>query len=107
MTQHAMLRPRGRVRTARFNQLTPPQSFESELDGTFRKTGFFRDCAQAGADRTPSLALCGVVETQIHEKRRRLAIVADQVAHQDVENVIVDRNGVAKARHGRNYGYTD
>lgn len=33
--------------------------------------------------------------------------MADQITHQDVENVIVNRNGMAESRHGRNYYYTD
>ena len=29
-----------------------------------------------------------------------LLIVTDQIAHQDVENVVVDGNGLFEARHG-------
>jgi hypothetical protein len=29
-----------------------------------------------------------------------LLIVPDQIAHQDVENVVVDGNGLFEARHG-------
>lgn len=107
MTQHAMLRERGRMRAGGFNQLAPAQSFEGELDGAFRKTGFFCDRAQARADGTPSPSLRGVVKPEINKKCRGLAIMADQITHQDVENVIVNRNGMAESRHGRNYYYTD
>ena len=102
-----MLREGSRVDTGGFNQFAPAQGFEGELDRAFRETGFLRDRAQARANGTPSSALRGVVKPQINEKCGRLAIVADQVAHQDVKNVIVDRNGMAKARHGVNYSYTD
>jgi hypothetical protein len=30
-----------------------------------------------------------------------LLIVPDQITHQDVEHVIVDRNGLFEARHGK------
>ncbi len=36
---------------------------------------------------------------QIDKIRSRLLIVTNQIAHQDVENVIVDRNGLFEARH--------
>jgi hypothetical protein len=36
---------------------------------------------------------------EVDEIRRRLAIVSDYVAHEDIENVIVDGDGLAKAGH--------
>ena len=103
MAQDAMLRERGGVRAGGFNQFAAAQRFERELDRAFRKTGFLRDRAQACADGTPSPSLGRVVQPEINEKGRGLAIMADQVAHQDVENVIVNWNGLAKARHGGDY----
>jgi len=35
---------------------------------------------------------------QINEIRGRLSVVPDDIAHQDVDDVIVDRNGLAKKR---------
>ncbi len=39
------------------------------------------------------------VKIQIDEISRRLAIVADEVAHQDIEHVIIDWNGFAETGH--------
>jgi len=36
---------------------------------------------------------------QVNHKRRRLLIVPDQIAHQHIENVIVDGYGAFKTRH--------
>jgi hypothetical protein len=36
---------------------------------------------------------------QINQIRGRLLIVTDQIAHQNVENVVVDGNGLFEARH--------
>ena len=38
-------------------------------------------------------------QEQVNQKRGRLLIVRDEVAHQHVEHVIVHRHGLAKARH--------
>ena len=44
---------------------------------------------------------CGVaVKVQGNQKRGRLLIVPDQIAHQDIQNVVVDGNGLFEARHG-------
>jgi len=38
---------------------------------------------------------------EIDEVSGWLAVVSDNVAHQDVEDVVVDRDGFAKTRHGK------
>ena len=46
------------------------------------------------------------VEMKINQKCGRLAVVTNQVAHQDIEDVVVDRDRFAETRHGEVYGYT-
>lgn len=41
------------------------------------------------------------IKIDIDQKSGWLLIVSDQIAHQDVENVIVDGNGLFEARHAR------
>lgn len=52
-------------------------------------------------DRIPSLADGLAVEIQINQICGRLLVVPDQIAHQHVEHVIVDRNGLFETRHGK------
>jgi hypothetical protein len=40
------------------------------------------------------------IEMEIDKICSGLAIVADDIAHQDVEHVVIDRDGFAKAGHG-------
>ena len=90
---------RGRVRASRLDQLTTMQSGEGELDGAFREAGFLRDRSETGADWPPTLPLCGAVETEIDEEGGRLAIVPDQIAHENIEDIIIDRDSLVEARH--------
>ena len=99
MSQNAMLRSRRRTVARCFDQLTPPQQIEGGLDRAFRQTGCFRKHAQACRHRFPFLARGLSVEIKINEVSGWLPIVADDVAHQNVEDVIIDGNGFAKTRH--------
>ena len=38
---------------------------------------------------------------KVNEEGGRLLIMADDIAHEYVENVIIDRNGLVEARHAR------
>ncbi len=99
MAQNAMLWDGGRVFARGIDQLTPAQGFEGDLHRAFRKAGCLGDQAQAGGDRFPSLPLRGAVKMEVNQKGRRLSIVPDQVTHQDIEDVIVDWDGLAGTRH--------
>lgn len=96
MTPDAMLRHGGDVFACGMDQLAPPQGFQGALHRTFGKPGTFCNQAQAGRDRFPSLPLRGAVEMEVNQKGRRLSIMPDQVTHQDIEDVIVDRDALAK-----------
>ena len=81
------------------DQLAPAQVLERGLHGAFRKPGRIRECAQACRDRFPFIPRALTVKIQIDEVRRRLAVVPDDIAHQDVDDVVVDRDGLAEAWH--------
>ena len=71
------------------------------VDGAFGKAGCIGDCAYTGADVAPSVSRSLAVEVQVNHKRRRRLIVPDQIAHEYIQDVIVDRNGAFETRHGR------
>jgi hypothetical protein len=97
--QNAVLRERRGVIACRREQLTAAQIFQGGLHGALGKTGRVRERAQAGSDRFPFRARGLAVEIKINQKRGRPLIVADDVAQQNVEDVVIDRYGFAKARH--------
>src|SRR5438874_1441047 len=101
MSENAVRRNRRRVIALAVDQLAAAQEIESGLDGALRKAGGFGKSAQTGGDRLPFLARGPAEKMKINEICRRLAIVADDVAHQNVEDVIVDGNGLAESRHGK------
>ena len=96
-----MRRNRSRVFARRVDQLAAAQEIERGLDSAFREAGGFGEGAQTGGDWFPFLAGGQAEKIKVNKIGGRLAIVADDVAHQDVEDVIVDGNGLAEARHGR------
>jgi hypothetical protein len=99
MAQDSMDWDRGSMDARALDQFTPAEKFERSLDGALREARFFGERTQAGRDRFPLCARGLTVEPEINEIRGRLAIVPDDVAHQDVENVVVDRNNFAETRH--------
>lgn len=91
----------GAVRARGFYQLPILQLRDRTLHCAFGKAGFIGQRAQAGFDRLPVLAggLAGKIE--INQKGRWLLIVSYDIAHEHVENVIIDWNGSVEARHDR------
>ena len=90
-----------RVIALGFDQFATSQQFERSLNGALRETGFFRERTQTRRHRFPFRARRAAVEVKINKVGGWLAIVADDVAHENVHDVIVNRNGFAKARHGK------
>ena len=91
-----MLGSRSQVVARRFDQLSTAQILERALHSALGKAGRFRKRAQTRGHRSPFRARRLAVEMQINEIRGRLSIMPDDIAHQDVEDVIVDWNCVAK-----------
>jgi hypothetical protein len=81
------------------NESAPAQELERRLDRALGQTRRLCDRAQAGCDRFPTRPRRHPVEVQINEKCRRLPIVPDQVAHENVEHIIIDRDGLSKTGH--------
>ena len=94
-----MRRCRGGVTALGFDQLATSQKLEGGLDGALRQTRFFRERAEAGRDWFPSRAGGLAVKPNENEIRGRLTIMSHNVAHQNVEDVIVDRNRRAESGH--------
>jgi hypothetical protein len=99
MAQDAMGRDRGRVIALALDQLASAQKFKRGLDGAFREPGFLRQRAKAGLDRFPFRANGPAEEMEVNEIRSGLAIVTDDVAHENIEDVVVYGNGFTKTRH--------
>jgi hypothetical protein len=83
----------------RRNQLSAPQMCERRVGSAFGESGCVCDRAHTGADGAPFVSSGLAIKVQINQEGGRLLIVADQITHQDVENVIVNWNGFAKSRH--------
>ena len=72
---------------------------ERRVDGAFGEPCCVGDRAHTGADVAPFVS-CGLaVKVQVNHERSGLLIVPDQIAHQHIENVIVDGNGAFETRH--------
>src|SRR5882724_3078320 len=104
MTQHAMSRNCVGVRARALDQFTAAQEFERGLDGALREPGFFRERAQTRRNWFPFRARGAAVEVKINKIRGWLAIVADDIAHENIHDVIVNWNGFAKTNHGKSGG---
>ncbi len=91
---------RGRgVIAFRDDQLTAAQGLKGDLDCTLGKACRVGKRSYARRNRFPSLPRGLSVKIDINQIRSRLLIVPDQIAHQDIENVIIDGNGLFEARH--------
>ena len=90
-----------------FHQLAEMQRGKSALHGTFGEADFFGQHAQAGIDRSPALAGSAAGKIKIDQECGRLLIVSDDIAHQHIQNVIIDRDGLMEARHTVFSCYTD
>ena len=89
----------GGVRSSGDDQFAPAQSFERGLDGTLGEAGGVGQCAQTSRDRFPCISRGLAVQIKINEIGRRLSIVPDDIAHQNVDDVIIDWNCFAKPWH--------
>jgi hypothetical protein len=83
----------GLMRARGDDQLASTQTFQRGLDGAFRQTGCVSNSANTCRDRTQSRsARCFPEQIQINKKRSRMLVMADEVSHQDIDDVRVDRN---------------
>ena len=95
-----MARSGGGVVACGDDQFAAAQVCESGLDGAFGKPGCVGKRSYARDDWLPFLPRDLAIKIQINQLSGWLLIVPDQIAHQDIENVIIDGNGLAESRHG-------
>jgi lactoylglutathione lyase len=87
--------------------LSAAQSCEGGLDRALGKAGSFGHGAKTGGDTFKAASLRLAVEIKINQKCSRLAIVTDQIAEEDIEDIIINRNGPMEAGHESNlHSYT-
>jgi len=96
-----MGRHRSPMSVRRLYQLAEVQRRKRALHGAFGQAGFIGQHAQTGFDRLPVLACSAASKIRVNQKGSRLLIMPDDIAHEHVENVIIDWNGSVEARHGR------
>jgi hypothetical protein len=84
-----------------YNQLATAQSLQRSLDSALRETGHFGERAQTRRNRSPFVSCSLTVKTKINQISGRLSIVANEVAHKNLDDVIVDGDFFPKARHGQ------
>ena len=96
-----MGRDRGGMSARCLHQLAEMQRGKSALHGTFGQADFFGQHAQTGIDRSPVLASGASGKIKIDQECRRLLIVSDDIAHEYVQDVIIDRHSLVEARHNR------
>jgi hypothetical protein len=99
MAQELVPRNRGGVRRCGNDQLSPAQVRECGLHGTLGEAGCICERAQTGRHRFPFRTRGLAVKIKIDEIRRRLAIVPDEVAQKDVDDVVVHRDCFTKSGH--------
>jgi hypothetical protein len=98
MAKNAMARSGRRVLALTADQFAATQSFKSSLNGAFRKTGLFGERAQTSGNWLPVIPRSAAVKVEKYQISGRLLIMADQIAHQDVEHVIVERDCFFESR---------
>ena len=68
------------------------------MDGAFGESRCVSDGAHTGTKVAPFIS-CGLaVKMQVNHKRGGLLIVPDQITHQHIQQIIVDRNEAFEAR---------
>ena len=68
------------------------------VDGAFGESCCVGDGAHAGANMAPLISGGLAVKVEVNDKRGRLFIVPDQITHQHIQDVIVDRNEAFETR---------
>lgn len=82
------------------DQLAAAQALERKLNGAFGKAGSVGQSAQTHRKRFPFLSHGLAIKININQIGGWMLIVADQIAHQHIDHVIVDGNGSFETGHG-------
>lgn len=83
-----------------FDQLTSAQCFQSHLHSALRQAGTVGDRAHTARDRLPVTLFRRAIKMKINKKSSRLLIMPHEIAHQNIEDVIIHWNSSAEASHG-------
>ena len=102
-TEHVVSGCGGGVGRAGFDQLAATERGEGALNRALGQAGFIGDGAKARRDRFPVEADGPAIEMQVNQKGRRLLVVADQIAQEHVEHVVVEWDGDGQAGHGTDF----
>jgi hypothetical protein len=102
VAQNAMPRLCSRVVTYCHDQLAPTKVAEAGLDGALGKSRCLGEHPQTCPDRFPLIPRGLAIQMQINKIRCGLVIVSDKIAHQDVDDVVINWNASFKTRHSSN-----
>ena len=97
MAKNAMARGRSSVTTGGGDEFAAAQISQCALNRALGQAGRVREGAKTHSERFPFIAHSLTVEMEKNQIRGRFLIVADQIAHEHVEDIIVDRNDLLKA----------
>jgi hypothetical protein len=89
----------GAVSTAGFDQLPALKCGQRSLDTAFGQTGPLGDAAQTVGNAPPAALLCPTIKKKIDQERGRMLVVTNQIRHEDIDHIIIDRNRTSKPRH--------
>ena len=81
------------------NQLAATQAFKRKLNGAFGEAGSVGESPQTHRERFPFLPHGLAIKININQIGGWMLIVADQIAHQHIDHVIVDGNGSFETGH--------
>jgi hypothetical protein len=81
------------------DQLAPAQMRERGLDGTLGQSSRIRQRSKTQCERFPPVPRSPTIKIEINEIRGRLLVVPKQIAHQNIEDVIIDWDGLFETRH--------
>jgi predicted enzyme related to lactoylglutathione lyase len=80
------------------DELAATQVCQGRVDRAFGESGGIGDRAHTSGDGAPFVSCSLAVKVQTNQIRGGFLVVSDQVAHQHVENVIVDGDGLFETR---------
>ena len=83
------------------HEFTPTQGLQRGMHRAFGKSRRFREQAQTRRHRRPIASCCSAIHVQINQVRRWLAVMADEIAHQDIEHVVIYGDRLTEAWHNR------
>lgn len=81
------------------DQLAIAQTLQCSLNRALGQAGRIGNLPETGGNRFPVLLLGNAVKPEKDEKRGWMMVVCDQVAHQNIDDVIINRNGSTESGH--------